>query len=297
MKRSTTFRQYEQESPDLDKIRAVSGNPDLTEEEVFSFPVFTICRSGRNYNNTDITGEGQTAAVTDWIGKAVFANGHEDKEPDDIAGRIYDAWIEEEDGQTVTKGKAFAPAAESPESRDDQKRIANRMLAEMSCEYDVVKSVCSLCGEDVTRQACKQHATDPAYYCRDMEFKPSGLVYCVDPAVPGAGTMSRQHAINPQDDQLRQDGETFRQWAAGEFRRWYRLGNPAASHDETESLASRLSAREMVRLARINEDRFKEVIPDGRQQTVAPKEEPEEPTDNGPQFKSIKDVFNSVRRP
>ena len=293
MIREIPIRQYQQATIDLNKIRAVAGNPDLQESEVFDFPPFVICRSGRNHNRTDITGEGQRAAVGEWVGKPVYFKDHEMKADNQI-GRIYDAWVKDEGGATVTYGRAFA--VKTDDDADLQAKIRNRQHKEMSCAYDVVKSACSVCGTDTTTAHCVTHEKQSDYMARDLAFAPHHLSFTGDPAVPGSGLVT--HAREQQDPEAlktltrdAEDGREFRRWASAEFAKWYGLANPGVHQDEVKGLTEKLSAREMVTLARVQHERFKEIIPDGRQQLTAP-QDATAPSE-GPQFKNVNDYFRS----
>ena len=61
--------------------------------------------------------------------------------------------------------------------------------------------------------------------------------------------------------------------------------------EEIDDLCSRLSAREMVRLGRIEQERFREIIPDGRQQTKASNDENDVQDIPLPEYQTVQDVF------
>lgn len=267
--RVTTIRQYQQNDLDLEKVRAVAGNPDLTADEVFLFPKMVIARSGRNHNRTNITPEGQKAAVADWIGKPILYKDHEMKTDNQI-GRIYESWTEDVDGETVTYARAFGCKAKDDKEADRQKKIKNRIHCELSCAYECLRSECSVCKADTTKGDCAIHAAMPEYCARDLEFKPNHVSFTGDPAVEGAGLVTNAR----QDDEslrlLAEDGRLFREWAGQEFSKWYRLNNRDAKQADIDSLTERLTAREMLTFARVEQAEYHKVIPSGAQQLVAP---------------------------
>lgn len=285
--RETTIRQFSSGEIDLEQIRKVAGNKELTADEVFDFPPFIIARSGRNHNRSDISAEGQKAAVTGWIGKPVYFEDHRTEARNQIA-RIYHAETKDENGETVTIGRAYAIKTES--NRDLLTSIRNGIHREMSCGYEITKSVCNLCGIDVLTADCPQHASDEKYYVRDLEFTPDHVSFVGRPGVEGAGLIaaSRKQSTDPQLTKLAEDGKAFRSWAADEFGKWYGLTNPNASDETVKDLTGRLSASEMLTFARIEKDRYHEVVPDGRQQLEAP-----EQTETTAQkhYKSEKEIF------
>ena len=57
--------------------------------------------------------------------------------------------------------------------------------------------------------------------------------------------------------------------ATSEFIKWYGLTNDDASDEEITTLASKLSAKELIHLGRIQRERYREVIPTGEQMTAA----------------------------
>lgn len=291
--RLVQVRQYQTQSLDLDKIRRVAGNSELTPEEVFDFPKMVICRSGKNHNRTEITREGQQAAVAEWIGKPVYFRDHETTAENQI-GRVYDAWVEEVGGETITYGRAFA--IRTDDEADLQAKIKNRIHQEMSCGYEVLKSACSICANDTTLADCVLHSKQPEYFARDLEIKPDHISFVGRPAVEGAGLTAHSRQADEADpalQRLAEDGKVFREWTSQEFTRWYGLNNPQSTQEEIEGLTSKLSAREMIRLSRIEQSRFKEIIPDGRQKTMAPVEE--QGSVKGPQFSNINDLYRKER--
>lgn len=316
--RLTTIKQYQTPPKiDIDRIRKLAGNENLAESEVFDFPKFIICRSGRNHNATDITGEGQRAAVDAWIGKPIYFKDHETKAANQI-GRIYETWIEEENGETVTYGRGFGVKTE--DLADIYKRIQNRIHSEMSCAYNPQRSLCSTCKADInleTNQCVNGHIVGNGdTYALDMAFTPDHVSFVGRPAVDGAGLVSnstlnaiRLYAhgdttsipgVDPDTMQdlarlstAAKDGEEFRAWASEEFSRWYALSNADATTEEIHALCDKLSAKEMIRLGRIERERFNEVIPDGKQITQAASEETDVEDSPLPEYKSVQDIFKN----
>lgn len=249
-------------APDLDKIRSVAGNPELDPADVCDFGSFLICRSG-TFNGYEITNEAQKQAVGGWIGKQILYQDHV-KQVSNQIGRIYDAWTVEHDGEIETYGRGFG--VRTDDLSDVFKRIENGVHREMSC----------------------------GFYETANGFEPDHISFVSDPAIEGAGLVlnSADHA---RLSKLAQDGETFRQWASDEFRRWYQRSYPQATADESETLSEKLSAREMVTLARIEKTRFAEALPDGRQMTFAHKAEPDaEPSK--PEPVTLRDISNAIRK-
>lgn len=290
--RITPIRENRSTDIDLDKIRRVAGNGDLSEADVFDFGVFVIARSGVNRNATDITAEGQRGAVAGWIGRPIYFRDHE-TEADNQIGRIYDAWTDDRSGETVTLGRGYG--VKTDDLKDVFARISAGVHREMSCGYEPVRSVCSACDSDLDSQTfstCpKGHRVgSDGVFAKDIEFQPDHISFVGRPAVEGAGLVlaSADHA---RLSRLAQDGETFREWASSEFRRWYQRSNPTATADESETLSEKLSAREMVALARIERARFAEALPDGRQVTIATPDPEAESVTTAPTFKSFNDVF------
>lgn len=269
--RTITIKQFNQQTIDIEKIRAVAANPSLSADDVFDFPKFVIARSGRNHNRTDITGDAQKSAVNEWVGKPVYFKDHELKSDNQI-GRIYDSWTEDKDGETITYGRAFA--VKCKEDEDLHKKIKNRQHSEMSCGYEPVKSQCNKCGADTLNSHCPTHEKMPDYCARDMEFHPDHVSFTGNPAVEGAGLCnhSREEHLTESlsNARLMADGQLFRDWTRAEFSKWFRLNNKTTSAEEIESLTDRLTAKEMLTFARIEQSRFQEVIPSGQQQLTAP---------------------------
>lgn len=290
-------REYELGDDDLSRIRQLANNDELSADELFTFGPFVIARSGVNRNHTDITPDAQKAAVNKWIGKAILSKDHESKTENQIA-RIYRTALEETDGATVTKGWAYA--VKTSDHADLFSRIRNGIHKEMSCAYDLVKSVCSACGstlEGPEMMRCPQgHGIGAdGVFARDVEIEPDHVSFVARPAVEGAGLiaagavdaatlktfMETGKGDVPADvsgalHELRrdaEDGREFRSWAEQEFKRWFKTTNRDMTDDEIASMTDGLSAKHMMRLARIERDRFHEVIPSGEQQTTAEFEE------------------------
>lgn len=295
---------------DLDKIRKVAGNEDLTESQVFDFGSFIIARSGVNRNHTDITAEGQRAAVAGWIGKPIYHRDHE-TETDNQIGRIYDAWIEDRPGETVTVGRGYGVLTD--DHRDIFTRIKNGIHREMSCAYEPVRSVCSDCGEALSGErlmGCPRgHQVGlEGIYARDLEFKPDHISFVGRPAVEGAGLVAaedqkrmlrvfRELGDEPEAS-LRElkrdaeDGKAYRAMVQDEFIKWFGMANLDASDTEIKALAAKLSAQEMTRLARIEKDRVHEILPGGGTQRTAMAPEKPEPEQPEPlDFKSIREAM------
>lgn len=241
-------------APDLAKIRSVAGNPELDVSDVCDFGTFLICRSG-TFNDTSITNDAQRQAVGQWIGKQILYHDHLTQVSNQI-GRIYDSWIVEHDGEVETYGRGFG--VRTDDLSDVFKRIENGVHREMSMGINL---------------------TD------DGSWEPHHLSFVSDPAIRnengklGAGLLLSQFsrriasAIGDTDDSaalqkltaLAEDGVDFRAWATDEFKRWYQRSNPQTTTDDASALAEKLSAREMVALARIEQRRFSEALPDGSQ--------------------------------
>lgn len=285
MLRTIPIRQYTTRQLDLDKIREIANNPELAEGQVFDFGKFVIARSGKNHNGTDITAEGQRAAVEKWIGKAILFEDHI-MESDNQIGRIYESWIEEQDGETVTLGRGYGIITD--DHQDLFARIKNRIHSELSCGYEPVRSLCSLCDNELDRTTytCPQgHGEDTdGFFCKDVEFNPHHLSFTGNPAVEGAGLVAASRGAEPtenapvsmkqeQQDRLQvlaKDGEVLRQWANREFVTWYKRNRPATPDSEIKSIANRLTAREMMQFANVEETRFRESIGSGKQVSETP---------------------------
>ncbi len=288
--KTVTIKQHSKSPIDLEAIQKIAGNENLTEDEIFPFPTFVIARSGLNRNHSDITPEGQKAAAQDWIGKAILFRDHESSSSNQI-GRIYDAWTEDRDGETVTYGKGFGVFTD--DHRDIYKRIENRIHSEMSCAYEIVKSVCSECGADLignSRMECPQgHIIGKDAHARDLEFLPDHISFVGRPGVEGAGLVSSEDQTKwmkaftvigetPQEieDNLKtlqrdaEDGREFRVWAQDEFTKWYTMSNLEAQSDDVITLAEKLTVKEMITLGRIEKERFHEVMPTGKQVCETP---------------------------
>ncbi|MBP7746918.1 MAG: hypothetical protein KA383_12380 [Phycisphaerae bacterium] len=310
--RVTPIREHSATAPDLDKIRAVAGNADLAADDVFDFGVFVIARSGVNRNATDITPEGQRAAVDEWIGKPIYFRDHETEAANQI-GRIYDAWIEDQAGETVTMGRGYG--IRTDDLRDVFARIENGIHREMSCGYEPVRSVCSACGADLDApsfNACpKGHRVgSDGVYARDLAFVPDHISFVGRPAVEGAGIVSaadvvriiRQYAADPTPppelagvlSELA-DARDFRDHAQAEFRRYARSNLPDLTESDLSEICERLSARNLLRLARAEKARLTADLPDGKQlTTVAPAPDPESGS-SAPEYRNLKDLFSNLR--
>lgn len=299
MEKLIPIKLYQQSKGDIQKVREVADNRDLEESAVFFFGPFLICASGKNFNATEITGEAQEKVVKDWIGKPIYYGDidHEEKAKSQVA-RIYDAWTEERNGRTETWGKGYGIWTKDNESLFSE--IDGKVKREMSCGIDVSTSACSICSAeiDLSNQPAffgvcpngHKAGVDGCYF-RDTEFQPVHLAFVGRAAVEGAGLQAASGAdttalrtflrtgkgelpsdlAEPIQELRRQaaDGQEFREWAEVEFRKWYKSNHPSDSPDDLDDLASRLTAREMVRLARIERDRFHELVGDGSQQTFA----------------------------
>lgn len=326
------IREY-QNTPDLDKIRAVAGNPDLKPDDIFDFGTFLIAKSGTNKNHTDITPEGQKAAVKQWIGRAIYYRDHDTEAPNQI-GRIYDSWTIDGNCGTSTYGRGFG--VRTDDLKDIFARIENGIHREMSCGYEPVRSVCSACGSDLdpkTFSNCpKGHRVGvDGVFARDLAFQPDHISFVGRPAVEGAGLLYdatverlgvalRRCGLAPVDakdttpppaaaadidrlSQLAEDGVEFRRWAVDEFTLWYVRSHPSpTAADDAKALADKITAREMVALARIERQRFKEILPDGKQISATPVATSEaEATDRvgsepPPTYKDFKDIFRDLKR-
>lgn len=297
MRRETTFKLHSDTTvTDLDLIRQVAGNPDLASSQVFEFPEFIIAKSGRNSNDTDITPEGQKAAVDRWIGKSIYYNGHS-TEPENQIGRITKTWITEEDGITITKGIGYGIHSDV----DDAKfaKIKNRIHQEMSCGYDLDKALCSACKSDVDLESATcgngHKMGEGDAYWMDIEFRPDHVAFVGRPAIEGAGLIAaeeHQATIKTFEDENQQlkdaiasmardavDGREFRIWAADEFSKYLRRNHSNMQDDEIEGMVSRMTAKDMLRLGKLEKSKFVERIMSGKQQLQNTEADEYRPTD------------------
>ena len=311
--KTITIKQFSKSPIDLEAIQKIAGNNNLTEEEIFHFPTFIIARSGLNRNHSDITSEGQKAAAKNWIGKAILFKDHESSSSNQI-GRIYDAWTEDLENETVTYGKGFGVLTD--DHRDIYKRIENRIHSEMSCAYEIVKSVCSECESELignNRMDCPNgHVIGKDAHARDLEFIPDHISFVGRPGVEGAGLIAsadQQRMLkvfssignNPQEieDNLKalqrdaEDGREFRVWASDEFTKWYTMSNPEIKSDDVNTLASKLTVKEMLSIGRIEKERFHEVMPSGKQFCESPPET-ETVSDDG-ELLSLKEISETMK--
>lgn len=311
--RTTTIKQFQASSLDLEAIRKIAGNDSLCEADVFDFGTFIIARSGVNRNHCDITPEGQKAAVKEWIGKAILFRDHESNASNQI-GRIYEAWTEDRpNGETVTLGKGYG--VKTDDLADVFKRIENGVHREMSCAYEPTQSVCSQCSADLIDfvKCPNGHSIGVDAYARDVAFVPDHISFVARPAVVGAGLI----AAADQERWLRvfasvgetpaeaeqtlrtlqrdaDDGKAFRAWAQDEFSRWYGLANPSANDADIQALAEKLTAKEMISLGQIEKQRFHEVMPlGGNQVSEAPKQETETPVET--ETVSLKTIADAMK--
>lgn len=286
MKRETTIRQHNTQHVDLEKIRQISGNNSITDEQLFIFPKFVIARNKRNHNNTEITSQGQRQAEKGWEGKPILYRDHEQTTANQI-GRIYESWVEETGDETVTYGKGYGIKTE--DMSDIFARIEGGINREMSCAYDVHLSLCSECDSelDLKSGACPKGHTE--FYAKDVQFTPDHVSFVGAPAIEGAGIVhSRQFS------QLEEDGRTFREFTSREFVKWYGLATPSATDEEIKALTEKLSARDMARLASISQDRFNEAVPGGGKQVCqATIQDPEE--SGATQYKTLDQLFAERR--
>ncbi len=286
------IQQFNRQTIDLDKIRADAGNPDLQESDIFDFPKFLICRNGMTANGDEISAEAQRSAVSQWVGKPIVID-HDLKHTNQQVGRIYDAWVEETNGETVTYGRAWALKAKDDKEKDLQKKIKNRQHREMSLAANINRAICSSCKSnlELPRFACPKGCPDGHPIHQDIT--PVHVSFVADPAVEGAGLVTHSSA-NSGDDQslhrLAEDGRLFREWTTNEFSKWYRLNNKTISAEEIKTLTDKLSAREMLTFARIEQDRYREAIPSGEQQLTAPEET------EGPVMRSVEEIKQSFRK-
>lgn len=241
-------------APDLAKIRSVAGNPDLAESDVCDFGTFLICRSG-TFNETTITNDAQKQAVKQWIGKQILYHDHLTQVSNQI-GRIYDSWIVEHGGEVETYGRGFG--VRTHDLSDAFKRIENGIHREMSMGIN-------LTDDGSWEPHHLSFVSDPAIRTENGKLGAGLLAGFSKRIVSALGTDYDDSTALQKIAALAEDGVDFRAWAADEFRRWYQRSNPQTTTDETAALAEKLSAREMVTLARIEQRRFSEAIPDGSQ--------------------------------
>ncbi len=312
--KTTIVKQYTKSPIDLELIKKIAGNANLTTEEIFQFPTFIIARSGLNRNHSDITPEGQRTAAKQWIGKAILFRDHESSSSNQI-GRIYDSWVEEVNGETITYGKGYGIL--TSDHKDIYKRIENRIHSEMSCAYEIVKSVCSECGADLIgsqKNECPQgHVIGQNAHARDLEFIPDHISFVGRPGVEGAGLVASEDqqrmlkvfssiGNNPEEIETNlkalkrdaEDGREFRVWAADEFVKWYTMSNPEANSDAVNTLAEKLTVREMLALGRIEKERFHEVMPSGKQFCETSPPETETVSNDGEPI-SLKEISNAMK--
>jgi len=300
VKRNIPIKQFSADEIDLDAIRKVAGNADLSSDEVFDFPKFIIARSGRNHNRTEVTGDGQKAAVNEWVGKPVYFEDHKTEARNQI-GRIYQAWTEDKDGETVTYGKAYGIKTDT--DADLQSKIKNRIHQEMSCGYEVLKSVCSVCGTDVMKTDCVEHGATQDYYAKDIEFKPDHISFVGRPGIEGAGLVTNNRNVDTVCDdsdqtehlqRLAEDGEYFREYVSDCFTKWYQMNNPTSTTEDVTTLCDKLSSKEMLTFARIERDKVIDEMPDGKQQTVATQADETQTADLADRpYKTVKDIFKN----
>ena len=311
MQKTIPIKLYSQSNVDIAIVREVADNPDLDESKVFFFGPFLICASGRNFNSTELDGEAQRTVVKAWAGLPIYYGeiDHDEKARNQVA-RIYDAWTEERNGRTETWGKGYGIWTNGNKDLFDE--IDGKVKKEMSCGIDVSKSVCSVCAAeiDLSNQpaffgSCPNGHTagQDGCYFRDVEWQPVHLAFVGRPGIEGAGlteaaseadTTALRTYLRTGKGELAPDlaepiqslrrqaaeGQEFREWAEAEFRKWYRSNHPSDPSENVDDLASRLTAREMVRLARIERDRFHELVGDGSQQTFAEMEDEMTEDDN-----------------
>jgi len=308
------IREFQQQQPDIHKIRIVAGNKKLQLEHVFDFGSFVIAKSGVNRNHTDISAEAQRLAAERWIGKAILFRDHESTTDNQI-GRIYDAWTEDRQDGTYTLGRGYGIKTE--DTKDIFARIESGIHREMSCAYDPTKSICSQCQSELTGDrlmSCPQghEIGRDGVHAIDLEFMPDHVSFVARPAVDGAGLVAagdqnkllrifRELGDEPEQairDLKRdaEDGRAYRSMIADEFAKWFGLAHPDSTDEEIRNLAAKLSAKEMCNLARIERERVHEMLPNGgRQMTVAATEQDGDAITT-PEFTNIQDIFRKGNR-
>lgn len=282
--------------PDFSKIEALIGS-EVNPDEIFDFGSFVICRSGATRNPVVISDEGQRKAVDKWIGKPILLKGHDYQSTTNQIGRIYDAWIEERDGETYTMGRGFAPRTES--DKDIHTKIKYRQHIEMSCGFDPIKSVCSVCNSEINQEKriCGNgHSVgEDGCISIDLEFEPHHIAFVGDPAIPQAGLVAA-HRITEAELTVMQrdaeDGRKYRESLIHAFAAEYRKSHFDASDDEINGLVRNMAADGIQKLtATIAERRTFADLPKG-QQSAANRNE-DEPED-GP-IPSAKDLIAEKR--
>lgn len=287
MRREVTFN-IDPTVQDIDLIREVANNPDLLPSQVFEFPEFVICKSGKNANNSDVTGTAQAQAVKGWIGKPIYFQDHKTKADNQI-GRIHKAWIEEQDNVTVTKGQGYGIHCDEHDSLFA--RIENRIHQEMSCGYDLIASHCSNCKAEVdlqTETCSNGHKMGNDAYWLDVEFTPDHVSFVGRSAIEGAGLVAAGAEDEPKTfDRDTEDAKVMRELALSEFTKYMKRAHLDMSDEDITTLSERLTIKDLIRFARIEKDTFIASLPSGKQQTRNTQDE-----DLGPMtYTSPKDIF------
>jgi len=268
-----TFDKQDASDADLELIRADAGNPALTVDDVVIYKRSMIARTDVTANGSRFTKGALVHAAPTFIGKPVNFD-HSHKEASKQIARIYDAYTQDIGESTFLYVKSYSIKTDS--DKDLQMKLSNRQHREQSMGIEVGKATCDKCQTDVTATGiCPEHGSDADYTYTISEFSGHHLAYVGDPAVEGAGvlTHSKQDEIDPETLKLAEDGKAFRVWASDEFGKWYSLNNADTTDEEITTLCGKLSAKEMVRLSRVEQSRFSEIIPDGGQQLEAPKDD------------------------
>jgi hypothetical protein len=292
---------------DLTKIRSDAGNPDLTADDVVIFGRSMIARTDVIANDCEFTRESLVNAAPTFIGKPLNFD-HEYRPASSQIGRIHSAWTEDHGEVTYLFVKAYAIKTES--DADLHRKLLNRQHREQSMGIQVRFGLCKECGSDLGAvvDRCSKHPNAPMIV---KEFSGDHVSYVGDPAVEGAGVLHNSKNNGEQIifrlldvENLEQasasirelrrdaeDGRAYRELIQNEFVKWFGLSHIDASDDEIKTLANKLSATEMTRLAQIERDRVHELLPSGgRQMTVADPEDGDAVTAE-PQFKNLQELF------
>ncbi len=290
MLRDVQLRYYDTQ-PNMDKIRAVAGNPNLQPDQVLSFD-FIIANDKLNRNHSVIHSDGQKKAVDKWVGLPILYRDHDDKTVTNQIGRIYNAFVETRGDGVYTLGRGYS--VRTDDLKDILSKIENGINREMSCAYEPIKSVCSKCNVDLvgnSRTDCPQGHIPRDGHIVDLEFTPAHLSFVARPAVDNAGVIHAQEIANLR--LLADDGRVYRSFAEQEFIKWFSIKNPAIDAEEVKKMANKMTAQELLRLAGISEQSFRETIGDGSQ-LVQMSEEPRK--ESIPVYKNVKDIFNQRRK-
>lgn len=290
---------------DLEKIRHDAGNPNLSPEDVVLFGKSLIARTDVAGNGIRFSRQSLIDAAPTFIGRPINFD-HDSRKATRQIGRIFDAYTSDVAEATFLFVHSYA--IRTDEDADLHKKLMNRQHREQSMGIRLLAAQCCECGTELETPhfSCLKHPTGEILV---TQFSGEHLSYVGEPAIEGAGILADQERLvrifsdlgdDPEQTirELRRDaddGKAFREFVTNEFVKWYGLVIPDSEPEEIATLAEKLTATEMCKLARIQKDRFHEVLPQGGRQMMSSSPEPDEQAETIDEPISLRDIATAMK--